>query len=200
MFSLTNISGTVCSKKRHFEYILKRASICHVYLWKHLQISSCLALFLLISSHGVAAKPATWVAANVTGRFTATNWREFLGEKNKLCTCKPYNLECHYACIYGFNLVLTLCQPPVSVLVADYPGRLYIYICGCQRGKVWAGKKSACENGSLLWRDEQMRCSRERCTGNVALTFTLTVGWNENIIQEYNKCHTQSIYIVRKMY
>ena len=50
MFSLTNISGTVCSKKRHFEYILKRASICHVYLWKPLQISSCLALFFLISS------------------------------------------------------------------------------------------------------------------------------------------------------
>ena len=31
-----------------------------------------------------------------------------------------------YACIYGFNLFLTLCQPPVSVLVVDYPGRLYI--------------------------------------------------------------------------
>ena len=74
MFSLTNISGTVCSKKRHFEYILKTASICHVYLWKHLQISSCLALFFLISSHGVAAKPSTWVAANVTGRFTARTY------------------------------------------------------------------------------------------------------------------------------
>ena len=60
MFSLTNISGTLCSKKRHFEYILKRASICHVYLWKPLQISSCLALIFLISSHRVAAKPATW--------------------------------------------------------------------------------------------------------------------------------------------
>ena len=64
-------------------------------------------------------------------------------KQKKLCTCKPYNIECHYACIYVFNLFLALCQI------------------------------SACENGSLLWRDEQMRCSRERCTGNVALTFTL---------------------------
>ena len=47
IFSLTNISGTVCSKKRHFDYIFKKASICHVYLWKPLQISSCLALFSL---------------------------------------------------------------------------------------------------------------------------------------------------------
>ena len=58
----------------------------------------------------------------------------FWKKKKKLCTCKPYNIECHYACIYGFNLFLALCQI------------------------------SACENGSLLWRDEQMRCSRERCT------------------------------------
>ena len=54
-----------------------------------------------------------------------------------MCTCKPYNLECHYACIYGFNLFLALCQPPVSVLVVDYPG---IYLCGCQRRKVFGGK------------------------------------------------------------
>ena len=112
----------------------------------------------------------------------------------KLCTCKPYNLECHYACIYGFNLFLVLCQPPVSVLVVDYPGRLYIYLCGCQRGKVLAGKISACENGSLLWRDKQMRCSRERCTGNVALTFTLTFGWNENIYKNIINV-TRSLYI-----
>ena len=102
------------------------------------------------------------------------------GEKKKLCTCKPYNLESHYACIYGFNLFLTLCQPPVSVLVVDYPGRLYISMWLPARESFW-GKISACENDSLLWRDEQMRCSHERCTGNVALTFTLTVGWNENI-------------------
>ena len=92
MFSLTNISGTVCSKKRHFEYILKTASICHVYLWKHLQISSCLALFFLISSHGVAAKPS---AANVTGRFTVRTFHRhkltgvFLGKKR---SCVRVNL------------------------------------------------------------------------------------------------------------
>ena len=67
MFSLTNISGTVCSKKRHFEYILKTASICHVYLWKHLQISSL---------------SRTIFPYLVTRGFTATNWREFfLGKK-----------------------------------------------------------------------------------------------------------------------
>ena len=149
MFSLTNISGTVCSKKRHFEYILKTASICHVYLWKHLQISSCLALFFLISSHGVAAKPSTWVAANVTGRCTVRTFHRhklagvFWGKK-KLCTCKPYNLECHYTCIYGFKLFLTLCQPPVSVLVVDYPGRLYISMWLPARESL-GGKISACE-------------------------------------------------------
>ena len=61
-------------------------------------------------------------------------------------------------------------------------------------GKFLAGKISACENGSLLWRDEQMSCSRERCTGNVALTFTLTFGWNEYIdIKIINV--TRSLYI-----
>ena len=150
MFSLTNISGTVCSKKRHFEYILKRASICHVYLWKHLQISSCLALFFLISSHGVAAKPATWVAANVTGRFTARTFHShklagvFWEKKScaRVNLIRPYNLECHYACIYGFNLFLTLCQPPVSVLVVDYPGRLYIYMW--LRARESLGGKNKC--------------------------------------------------------
>ena len=77
-------------KEKAFDYILKRASICHVYLWKPLQISSCLALFFLISSHGVAAKPATWVAANVTGRFTARTFhsRKLAGvfeEKKRSC-------------------------------------------------------------------------------------------------------------------
>ena len=83
MLSLTNISGTVCSKKRHFEYILKRASICHVYLWKPLQISSCLALFFLISSHGVAAKPATWGRSKYNRLFHRANWREFFEEKKR---------------------------------------------------------------------------------------------------------------------
>ena len=87
-----------------------------------------------------------------------------------------------------------LCQPPVSVLVVDYPGRLYIYICGCQRGKDLAGKISICENGFLLWRDEQMRCSRERCTGNVALNFILTFEWNENIYKNIINV-TRSLYI-----
>ena len=69
MFSLTNISGTCAQRKGISSIFKKKASICHVYLWKPLQISLCLALFILISSHGVAAKPGTWVAANVTGRF-----------------------------------------------------------------------------------------------------------------------------------
>ena len=69
--------------------------------------------------HGVAAN----VTGHFTGRFTAANWRSFL---KKLIKCIPYNLECHYACIYGFNLFLVLCQPPVTVSVVDYPGRLYI--------------------------------------------------------------------------
>ena len=37
-----------------------------------------------------------------------------------------WNFRSSYICIYGFKLFLTLCQPPVSVLVVDYPGRLYI--------------------------------------------------------------------------
>ena len=101
-------------------------------------------------------------------------------------------------CLYlRFSFILVLCQPPVTVLVVDYPGRLYIYIyMWLLARESFGGKISACENGSLLWRDEQMKCSRERCTGNVALTFTLTFGWNENY-----KCYTQSIiYIVRTMY
>ena len=47
-------------KEKAFRVYFKKSINCHVYLWKPLQISSCLALFFLISSHGVAAKPATW--------------------------------------------------------------------------------------------------------------------------------------------
>ena len=72
-------------------------------------------------------------------------------------------------CIYGLKFILALCQI------------------------------SACENGSLLWRDEQMRCSRERCTGNVALTFTLTVGCNENIYKNTMNV-TRSLYIYIYIY
>ena len=141
--------------------------MCHVYFWKPLKISSCLALFILISSHGVAAKPGT---CKCNRSFHSQDVSQpqiggsFWKNKKKLCMCKPYNIECHYACIYGFNLFLALCQI------------------------------SACENGSLLWRDEQMRCSRERCTGNVALTFTLTVGCNENIYKNTINV-SRSLYI-----
>ena len=79
MFSLTNISGTVCSKC--FEHIFKRAPICHVYLWNPLQISSCLAQFSLSRHTGSLQNPPHGVAANVTGRFTgrftAANCRSF---------------------------------------------------------------------------------------------------------------------------
>ena len=44
-----------------------------------------------------------------------------------------------------------------------------------------------------------MRCSRERCTGNVALTFTLTVGWTENIYKNIiNVTWLHAVYIYRK--
>ena len=94
---------------------------------------------------------------------------------------------------YGLHLFLVLCQPPVSVLVVDYTGRLYISMWLPAR-ESFGGKISACENGSLLWRDEQMSYSRERCTGNVAVTFTLTFGWNENIDRKIINV-TRSLYI-----
>ena len=121
MFSLTNISGTVCSKKKHFEYILKKASICHVYLWKPLKISSCLALFILISSHGVAAKPGTWVAANVTGRFTARTFHSrklagVFGRKKRSCV--------------RVNLIFT--SPPEGVArYCFHPVCLCVCVCVC---------------------------------------------------------------------
>ena len=42
-----------------------------------------------------------------------------------------------------------------------------------------------------------MKCSREGCTRNVALTFTLTFGWNENIDMKIINV-TRSLYIYRK--
>ena len=118
MFSLTNISGTVCSKKRHFEYILKKTSICHVYLWKPLKISSCLALFILISSHGVAAKPGTWVAANVTGRFTARTFHSHklagvFGRKKR--SCVRVNLIFKYR-MHGLNAPYQANSPNIKSL------------------------------------------------------------------------------------
>ena len=52
------------------------------------------------------------------------------------------------------------------------------------------------KNGSLSWRDKQIKYSRERCTGNVALTFTLPVGWNENIYKKVKNI----INVIRSLY
>ena len=141
MFSLTNISGTVCSKKRHFEYIFKKASICHVYLWKPLQISSCLALFILISSHGVAAKPGTWVAANVTGRFTARTFHSrklagFLEEKKRSCV--------------RVNLIFT--SPPIGGgrgIVMPMSVCLFVCLCVCVFVRVFAKFQSVISQSFL---------------------------------------------------
>ena len=104
-----------------------------MFIFGNLCKSRHVSRYFSLSRHtGSLQNPPHGVAANVTGRFTARTFHSrklagvFLGKKKKLCTCKPYHLECHYACIYGFNLFLALCQPPVSVLVVDYPGRLYI--------------------------------------------------------------------------
>ena len=46
--SLSPIYRARCAQRKGISSIfLKKASICHVYLWKPLQISSCLALFLV---------------------------------------------------------------------------------------------------------------------------------------------------------
>ena len=95
-----------------------------MFIFGNLCKSRHVSRYFSLSRHtGSLQNPPHGVAANVTGRFTARTFHSrklagvFEEKKKKLCKCKPYNLECHYACIYGFNLFLVLCQPPVSVLV-----------------------------------------------------------------------------------
>ena len=127
IFSLTNISGTVCSKKRHFKNSINLSCLS-------LETSANLVMSRTIFPYLVTrgrCKNLHMGRSKCNRSFHSQDVSppqiggSFFGEK-KLCMCKPYNLECHYTCIYGFNLFLTLCQPPVSVLVVDYPGRLYI--------------------------------------------------------------------------
>ena len=114
---------------------------------------------------------------------------------SQLCTCKPYNLECHYACIYGFNLFLTLCQPPVSVLVVDYPGRLYISMWLPARESLGGKNKCMWKWLPLVarWTDEMFsREMHRKCS--IDLYLGLTVGWNENIYKNIINV-TRSLYI-----
>ena len=104
-------------KEKAFRVYLKKASICHVYLWKPLQISSCLALFILfiLVTRG-RCKTRHMGRSKCNRSFHSQDVSQpqiggsFWKKKKKLCTCKPYNIECHYACIYDFNLFLALCK------------------------------------------------------------------------------------------
>ena len=135
-------------------------------LCKSRHVSAAVSRYFSLSRHmGSLQNPPHGVAANVTGRFTARMFDSHkiggrFWKKMKLCTCKPYNLECHYACIYGFNLFLVLCRPPVSVLVVDYPGRLYISMWLPAR-ESFGGKN----NCMWKWLPLVARWTDEMCSG-----------------------------------
>ena len=109
-----------CAQRKGISSIFKKEHQFVMFIFGNLCKSLHVSRYFSLSRHtGSLQNPPHGVAANVTGRFTARTFHSrklavvFEERKNKLCTCKPYNLECHYACIYGFNLFLVLCQPPV---------------------------------------------------------------------------------------
>ena len=78
IWGISTLYMHLCSLSPIYRARVLKEKAFRVYLKKSInlsclsvEISLCLALFIHISSHGVAAKPGTWVAANVTGRFTA---------------------------------------------------------------------------------------------------------------------------------